>query len=468
MSVASCCCAPPAPLECTSCYGGNPCYPFQPANCPNESNRTYRIAGVTGGRAVSDYSRDISFHRQSFTCPINPCAALASACVGCTYSTFGGCNGTNTVTVDLCTGPMQRCGRMVSIYAGEETRGPPSPMWKQRMKPPTFQATSTPLVSCGGCGAPATYQQYLCDAPFSCTPPCSIPFGNPIALPCNLGLCSTVSCAEVDDGQEWLYETNSTATMEWTWSCADAGGPHMKQMTTVSGAGVSGFYQRGVATRANVSSCSNTTTTGWLGGINVNWDGFLSPLQTAVRPANDTFVTTLVDGICPRMDALVLSFSGAATWRDLSTLTTHTLSNTILGIYYGCPDLDTQNHPNPRYKNRTFRLDRWTMPTRMRPTIGGVGSDYLCSGAQCGNYSSLPDGYPNGSCWAANPRLNDIHDLLNGLPITYASMKEMYCVSDTVHPPVPQEDRYGCWWSSSGLSNLYIPSSVEVVRQGAW
>lgn len=468
MSIAGCCCAGPEPLDCTSCYGGNHCYPFQPANCPNEPSRTYRIVAVSGGRCVTDYSQEIAFLNASFRCPVDPCAALVSVCTGCTYSSLGGCNGSTSATVDLCTRPMQRCDRSVSIYAGERVRGAPQQLWKSTMTAPNYQSASTPLVSCGGCGAPATYQEYWCDPFFGCTPPCNTPNGNPINLPCNLGQCSTFSCSEVDAGHEWLYETTSTATMEWTWSCADAGVTNFKQMTAVSGSGVSGFYQRGVATQANVSACSGTTTTGWLGNMAVAWDGFANPIQTAVRASNDTFVTTLVNGICPRMDALVLKFRGAATWRQLSTGNDYTLYTDILGVYYGCPDLDLQNAANPKYKTRPFRLDRWTIPTRLIPSIGGVGADYLCPvGAQCGANSALPAA--NGQCDLANPQLAGIRDLLNsgGYPTSYQTMKAMYCVSDTVSPPVAVGDEYGCWWAGDA-ENTFIPKSIDVVRQGAW
>jgi len=478
MSLAGCCCGPQPSLPCSSCYGGNRCYPLQPSACvAGDLNRKYRFT-ATGGRVLSDYSYSRSIQSASWQCVLSPCQAFVAVCTGCQQVGFptGNCSN-QSIVVDLCTGPHMQCAKTVEATIVDRKRTRLSQVFKSEIANPNYTLVqSSQMMQSASCGAPLSYQSYICGAYPQCTP-CSVPHALYTQL-CNGMQAPTNDACEETPSHEWLYETASNATMELTVHCAGFPTPPL-DFSTVSGSGINAKYFRRIAARQSAvgQTCPNPITGAPI-PIQSDWgyipqlitSGFGGPpLSTAFEAAPNTLVRTLDELNCDTLDAMHIKFDAYATFRTLPLgappSAPISVRSEVMGIYYGCPDLDVYQQANPQYKNRQFRLDRWTNSTRM--IYGSLANDFTCSlTSACGNWAGFP--LPNTTCWNSLPaNAMALYDLIStgGPPAQMDDIGALFCASDSVVPPVPKEDIYGCWFGPVGAP---IPAAITLERQGAW
>jgi len=480
MSLAGCCCGPQPSLPCNSCNGGNPCYPWQPAACiAGDISRKYRLT-ATGGKVLTDWRYVRSRASADYQCTaangtFPPCQALVDLCTGCFATSFpiGFCNHQSIIT-DLCSHENRACSKTVIADLIERERLTPHQWFKSDLANPHYTPISGGLAQSSSCGAPLSYTPLICGSYPVCLP-CSVSMP-PISIGlCNGPLVGTTSDCEESPSFEWISQSPSTATLELEIFCYATTNPI--GFLNISGTGVGATYFRRVAARQSaVGQICQTPLpnmqirSDWATGIVLGQDGFPNSLDSQFEAAPNTLARTITEPNCPTLDAIHITFDGFATFRYLplggppAAATTYRAG--VMGIYYGCPDLDVFGQSNPRSKIRTFTLDRWTTRTRM--TYGGMSDQLTCSTPNtCGNYASFP--LPNSSCGqglgGAAAALRD--RLQNPPPPTFSSLKELFCASDTISPPIAEEDRYGCWFPPSHEA-CPIPPQFDLVRQGSW
>jgi len=507
MSVAGCCCGPQEQLPCSSCYGGNPCYTLQPAPIPpsqfcqsGDGQRKYRLNDLTSAGPMTFFHNRTEKSTFSFSCPYHPCQAWVLVCTSCYPCPQCELGGTNWVAQDLCTGPMQQvCARSGEMIQYLSERGRPHKVHKEVLDWPHFTMDfSGPQVLQYSCGAPLTFPHYKCWPPGNGLP-CSM--GNPCGSQgCSyndfdyigIDLCNyytfTVAGCEESPSHEWLHEEPAAGTLELTINCNAGTGPF--GFTMVAGSGnpnrLGGGYYRRIATTLEGASVTcpppYPVKTNW-GHTGISADVIGYPQGWVLNSTHGTGVTTRQRGSanfnCSTGDAIMLTFKPSA--YSVFVSPDGTVSNpptewshTITGIYYGCPDLDVYGTPNPQYKNRLFKLDRWTIPTRLHGVrMGFQYVDYTCcgGGAGCGQWTCCPLSI-GGSCWSQlQGAALEACNLLRGvtpMPLTtIKQMGELYCVSDDAVPPPPAGDEYGCWFGA-GHEATPIPRVIELERQGSW
>jgi len=309
-----------------------------------------------------------------------------------------------------------RSGEMVQ-YLSE--RGRPHKVFKEVLTLPHF------IIDFSGgqtlqysCGAPMTFPHYKCWPPGNGLPcfmgnPCGSQgcsyndfdySGHPL---CNFLTWLVAGCEERPSHQ-WLYEEPAVGTLQVMIACGWGTGPF--GFTMVAGSGnpyrVGGAYHRRVATKLEGASVTcpppYPVVTSFGAGIASDVIGYSQGL--VIPSTHGTGVNTRQRGSanfeCSTGDAITLTFKPSAYSIGIiedgtSPYPQTEWSHTIYGIYYGCPDLDVYGTPNPQYKNRIFKLDRWTIPTRLHgSSMGFQYADYTCSGsgAGCGQWTRCPTG----------------------------------------------------------------------------